>query len=259
MILDTIALDTRDRINNIDINIKDQIKEMALNLSTKTNFPFAKALSNPSLSFIAEVKKASPSKGIISNDFDPVAIAKEYERINVDAISILTEPTFFHGKLEYLKDINDCVKTPTLRKDFIIDKFQIYEAKIAGASAILLICALLKQKDLEELYNLATSLGLDIIVEIHNEEELNKALSIKSKIIGINNRDLKTFKVDLSVSEKLIKYIPKDTIVISESGYFNREDILRAENSNIDAVLIGESFMKSQNKEIHLKKLKGLI
>ncbi|MBK5201078.1 MAG: indole-3-glycerol phosphate synthase TrpC [Spirochaetaceae bacterium] len=258
MILDDIALDTRKRINEIDDKVKKTTKKQALALSSFTDFPFSKSLSHPGLSFIAEVKKASPSKGLISKDFNPVEIAKEYEKINIDAISVLTEPNFFQGSIEYLKEIKKKVNIPLLRKDFIIDTFQIYEAKVSGANAILLICALLEHSDLANYYNIATSLGLDVLVEVHNREELDKALSIKAKIIGINNRDLYTFNVDLSTTETLRKFIPTDTIVVSESGYFNRSDIIRAEKSKVDAVLIGESFMISLDKDKHLKELKGL-
>jgi indole-3-glycerol phosphate synthase len=259
MILDDIALDTRKRIDTIDERVKKETAELALSLPAAPEFPFFKALSHPGLSFIAEVKKASPSKGLIAIDFNPVEIAKEYERINIDAISVLTEPNFFQGSIEYLKEIKKNVNTPLLRKDFIIDPFQIYESKVSGANAILLICALLEQNDLENYYNIATSLGLDAIVEVHNKEELDKALSIKAKIIGINNRDLYTFKVDLSTTETLRELIPHDILVISESGYFNRSEIMRAEKAKVDAVLIGESFIRCFDKEKHLKELKGVI
>lgn len=259
MILDRIALDTKQRINLIDAKCKKEITERALSLSSFTDFPFYKSLAHPGLSFIAEVKKASPSKGLIVKEFNPIEIAKEYEKIKIDAISVLTEPTFFRGSIKYLEEIKLHVNTPLLRKDFIIDPIQIYEAKINGASAILLICALLKQKDLENYYNLAKSLGLDALVEVHNKKEVDKALSINANIIGINNRDLNTFKVDLSTTEILREYIPNNSLVVSESGYFNRKDIIRAESAKVDAVLIGESFMRSLDKRKHLEELKGLL
>ncbi len=259
MILDDIRIATQDRIDNINKSYKDEIKHKALNIiSSEPSDPFYRALSKKGLSFIAEVKKASPSKGLIVKDFNPTEIAKEYENINIDAISVLTEPHFFQGSTKILEQINQEVSTPLLRKDFIIDAFQIYEAKCIGASAILLICALLDRDKIETFYQIATSLNLDVLLEVHNKEELKVALGIDPKIIGINNRDLKTFKVDLSTTERLREYISANTIVVSESGYFNSSDVCRAKKANIDALLIGESFMRSKNKALHLRELRGI-
>jgi len=259
MILDDIVLKTKLRLKAIDTNEREKMEKKAYNFTPNKDFPFYKALSKEGLSFIAEVKKASPSKGIICENFNPIEIAKEYERISIDAISVLTERDFFQGSPQYLLEINNVVNTPTLRKDFIVDMYQIHEAKALKASAILLICSILDEKTLNLFYSEAKKLNLDVLVEAHSIEEIKKAMNIGADIIGINNRDLKTFNVDLNISEKMRKYIPSNKIMVSESGYFNREDIIRARNIGVDAVLIGESFMKSASKENLLKELKGLV
>ncbi len=257
MILDDIADNTRKKLTSIDNLQRDSMKEMAYTLSPSNTFPFFRALSKPGISFIAEVKKASPSKGLISKDFNPVKTAREYEEIGIDAISVLTETDYFLGSPDYLKAISKEVSTPLLRKDFIIDSYQIHEAKVIGASAVLLICALLDKKTLELFYGEATKLGLDVLCEAHNREEVEMALEIDARIIGINNRDLKTFNVDFSNSERMRKFIPECKIMVSESGYSKREDIIRAQDMNVDAVLIGESFMRSSSKKELLSSLKG--
>jgi indole-3-glycerol phosphate synthase len=259
MILDDIADKCRMRLKHVDESQRSKIKQQAYNLLPSKSFEFYKALAKPGLSYIAEVKKASPSKGLICEDFKPLEIALEYERIGIDAISVLTERDYFQGDPAFLKEISNTVSTPTLRKDFIVDVYQVHEAKVIGAKAILLICALLKRSELEFLYNEATLLGLDVLVEAHTKEEVEMALSIDAKIIGINNRNLKTFKVDLSISEKMRKYIPSNKIMVSESGYSTREDILKAIDIGSDAVLIGESFMKSDSKEELLNTFKGSL
>ena len=258
MILDDIAAKTKKRLDLIDDKKRLDMESKAYKIPFSKSFSFFKALSKPDLSFIAEVKKASPSKGLISKDFDALKTAKEYEEIGIDAISVLTERDYFLGSPGYLKEISKEVSTPLLRKDFIIDRYQIHEAKVIGASAILLICALLDEKTLGLFYKEATALNLDVLVEAHSRDEIEMALSIDAKIIGINNRNLKTFKVDLSNSERMRKFIPKNKIMVSESGYSTREDIVRAVESGVDAVLIGESFMKSKSKEKLFNSLKGL-
>jgi indole-3-glycerol phosphate synthase len=202
---------------------------------------FYKAIKKEGLSIIGEVKKASPSKGLIKEDFNPVEIAKEYEKC-VDAISVLTEEHFFMGSLEYLKQVKSVVSIPVLRKDFIIDENQIYEARIKGASCVLLITAILEKEKLKEFINIAKSIYLDALVEVHTEEELNTALEAGAKIIGINNRNLKDFSVDLNTTLKLRELIPKEVLVISESGIYSEEDIKILKD--IDGVLVGESFMR---------------
>lgn len=219
-------------------------------------FPFEKALSAEGLSFICEVKKASPSKGVIAEDFPYLEIAKEYESAGAAAVSVLTEPEYFLGSDLYLKEIADAVHIPVLRKDFIIDPYQIYEAKLLGAQAVLLICALLDTETLASYIKTAEELGLSSLVEIHNEEEAKQALQVGSRVMGINNRDLKTFTVDLGVTERLRKLIPKDIITVAESGIKSPDDIKFLAGVGIDAVLIGESFMRAEDKALFLHRLR---
>lgn len=205
---------------------------------------FEAALKGDGISIIAEIKKASPSKGVIVENFNHKEIAGIYEEINIDAISILTEKHFFKGSNEYLKEAREITTKPILRKDFIIDEYQIYEAYEIGADAILLIAAILPGR-LKNLYHLASRLGLHVLIEVHNKEELEEALETGGRIIGINNRDLKSFQVSLKHTEELIKYIPTDKIVVSESGISTAQDIKYLESLGVDAVLIGEVFMRN--------------
>ncbi len=257
MILDDIVAKKKIRLDEITAFEREEMEKEAYSGILNKDFSFIKALSKNSLSYIAEVKKASPSKGVICENFNPVEIAKEYERIGIDAISVLTEQDFFQGSSTFLTEINKNIHTPTLRKDFIIDSFQIHEAKVIGAKAILLICSILTNNELKTFYKEATNLGLDVLVEAHDAKEVEMALSIDAKIIGINNRNLKTFKVDLNTSKEMRKYIPSNKIMVSESGYSNREDVIKAIDMGVDALLIGESFMKSSSKEQLLKAFKG--
>ncbi|MGL6186319.1 MAG: indole-3-glycerol phosphate synthase TrpC [Clostridium chrysemydis] len=211
---------------------------------------FKKALLKEDFTIIGEFKKASPSKGEIVKDFNLEKINEFYEKENIDAYSILTEEEFFKGKDEYISLIKGISDKPILRKDFIIDKYQIYESKFLGADCILLIVALLKDK-LKEFYELGKELGLDILVEVHSKEELDLALKINPEIIGINNRNLKNFKVDLENTKELIKYIPKGILTISESGINSFEDIDYIKSLGVDGVLVGEFFMRRFIKEIH--------
>lgn len=205
---------------------------------------FRESLSKDGMSIIAEIKKASPSKGIIKKDFNPEVIANIYEKINIDAISVLTEKNFFKGKDEYIRLVKGVTTKPILRKDFIIDEYQIFQAKYIGADAILLIVSILKNK-LKSFYKLAEELGLQCIVEVHDRAELEIALEAEVQIIGINNRNLKDFTVNLKNTEALIKYIPKEKIIISESGIQTSEDILYLNSIGANAVLIGETFMRN--------------
>ena len=202
---------------------------------------------------IAEIKKASPSKGLIREDFEPKKIAKEYEEGGATCLSILTDEPFFQGKLEYLDSVRSSCELPILRKDFMIDLYQIYETKAYGGDCILLIVAALDIIQLKDFSQLARELNLDILIEVHSEEELNEALSINSKLIGINNRDLTTFEVDKNLAINLARQIPKDVIVVSESGISSREDILSSKEQGIHSFLIGESFMKMPNPGNALK------
>ncbi|MCC7553260.1 MAG: indole-3-glycerol phosphate synthase TrpC [Methanobacteriaceae archaeon] len=229
-------------------SLEDLKKELNV-LNDSKDFPFKKALNKNSLSIIAEIKKASPSKGIIDSDFNYLAIAKEYEDAEVDAISVLTEPYFFKGNDSYLEKISKNVKIPIIRKDFIVDEYMIYEAKLIGADAILLIVAILDEKKLRDYIKIAKKIGLSTLVETHSKKEIEIAISCGSEIIGVNNRDLKTFNVDLNTFIKLNQYIPDDVICISESGIKNKEDINLLKKNGVDGVLIGETLMKSENKE----------
>lgn len=252
-ILDKITEKTKIRTEKLNIN---DLKEKVQNLPRK-DFIFKNALSGDKIKIISEIKKASPSKGLICQDFDPIKIAKEYNEAKTDCISILTEPYFFLGNNAYIKDVKKVTDIPILRKDFIIDEKQIYESKIIGADCILLICAILDEKKLKEFLNLAHKLCLSALVEAHNEDEIKTALNCNAEIIGVNNRNLKTFEVDFNNTFKLRKLVPDDIIFVSESGIKTREDIIKLEENNVNAVLIGETFMKSKNKIEEIKKLRG--
>jgi indole-3-glycerol phosphate synthase len=256
MILNKIAEKTRERVENLKkAKPFAEIKTLAESLPKNNAFAFEKAISAPELSFICEVKKASPSKGVIAEDFPYIDIAREYEEAGAAAISVLTEPDFFLGSDLYLTDILKAVTLPLLRKDFTIDPYQIYEAKIMGASAVLLICALLDTKTLAEYIEIADSLGLSVITETHDENEVKSALEAKARIIGVNNRDLKTFDVDIETSVRLRKLVPDNVLFVAESGIKTREDILRL--NGIDAVLIGEILMRSKDKKAEIEKLRA--
>ncbi|MDR0390037.1 MAG: indole-3-glycerol phosphate synthase TrpC [Spirochaetaceae bacterium] len=220
--------------------------------------PFEDALMAPGLSFICEVKRASPSKGMIAPSFPYLAIAGAYEEAGAAAVSVLTEPDYFLGSDQYLKEIAGSVSIPVLRKDFIIDPYQLYEAKLIGADAVLLICALLDAETLASFLELARSLVLAALVEVHSGEELSMALASGARVIGINNRDLKTFTVDLGMTERLRPLIPQNRIVVSESGVHAREDVARLERAGIDALLVGESMMRAVDKKKYLAGLRGV-
>ena len=258
MILETIAEKSRERVEaQKRLKSLSQIIAEAEALPQKDGFRFERALSAPGVSLIAEIKKASPSKGVISQDFPYLSIAKEYEAGGAAAISVLTEPQFFLGQDRYLAEIAGHISLPLLRKDFIVDTYQIYEAKLIGASAILLIVALLNKKTLREYIGVAHSLGLSALVETHTADEVKIALDVETRLVGVNNRDLRTFDVDLSTSERLRPLVPKGVLFISESGIHVRGDIIRLEQIGADAALIGESLMKSENIREQLSILKG--
>ena len=216
---------------------------------------FSEALIKDGLSIIGEVKKASPSKGLIKADFDPVALAKEYERC-VDAVSVLTEEDFFMGSPEYLKAIADEIKIPILRKDFIIEPYQIFEAKVLGASAVLLIAAILTESELKYLLETTHSLGMEALVETHDLGEAQKAVQSGARIIGINNRDLNTFNVNLDTTIEVAAALPEGTIMVSESGFHSARDIEHIKGSGASAVLVGESFMRSDDMRAKAKEFK---
>lgn len=219
--------------------------------------PFQAALKKPGISFICEVKKASPSKGLIAPDFPYVDIAKEYERAGADAVSVLTEPEFFLGNDRYLEEIHREVSLPLLRKDFTIDAYQIYEAKLLGASAILLIVSLLTRKELKEFLNICRELKLSALTEAHSEEEVAVAAEAGAGIIGINNRNLKTFEVDFSNALRLRRLVDKDTIFVAESGIHSGEDMRALAEARVDAVLVGEALMRAADRKKALTALKA--
>lgn len=239
--------------------IMEHAKKRMDNIKSQFDFPFQKALEQDGMSFICEIKKASPSKGVIAEDFPYLSIAKEYEQTGAAAISILTEPEFFKGSIEYLKEISSAVKTPTLRKDFIIDPYQIYEAKLCGASAVLLIAEILEEEKLKTLLNLAESLGLSVLVESHSLPQLEKSLRCGAKIVGVNNRNLETFEVDLKTSLTLREYVPDDVLYVAESGIKTPKDIKLLSNCGVDGVLIGETLMTSKDKVAMMSKLRSLL
>lgn len=260
MILDKLTKATRIRVERQKkLKPLTEIKNQALARKNTKPFLFEKMLKQKNISFICEVKKASPSKGIIAKDFPYLQIAKEYEKAGASAISVLTEQEFFLGRDEYLQKIARTVSIPVLRKDFTIDVYQIYEAALLGASAVLLICALLSQEDLVEFSQVADKLGLSSIFEAHNEDEIKKALAAKARIIGVNNRDLRDFSVNINNSIKLRQYAPDDVIFISESGIKTAADIAQLRQNKVQAVLIGETFMRSHNKLDELIKLYGTV
>lgn len=263
-ILDKICETTKERIEKekqkISLSEVRKIAESIKSVEKENYFNFEKAIGKKEkINFICEIKKASPSKGIISEDFDYIKIAKDYQKAKADAISCLTEPHYFLGADEYLKEVKETVNIPILRKDFIIDEYMIYQSKNIKADAILLIAAVLDKYKLKDYFEIANSLGLSSLFEIHNEEELEKILNLNPRIIGVNNRNLKTFEVDINNSVLLRKLIPNNIIFVSESGIKNRNDIKILEENKTNAVLIGETLMIKKDKEKEIKKLRGII
>ena len=216
---------------------------------------FASALSGDGIRLIAEVKRASPSRGILCPNFNPVALAKTYANGGAVAISVLTEANYFKGSLGHLAMIREEVRLPLLRKDFIFDQYQVYESRAYGADALLLIVAILSQEQLKELLSLSRNLGLSCLVEVHNEDEVERALSSSAKIIGINNRNLDTFKVDINTTRRLRPLIPKDRIVVSESGISNRSDVEKLKKWGVNTVLVGEALVTADDIPAKMREL----
>lgn len=259
-ILEEIAQVTRVRIEKSkETTPLDELRKKCETLPKRESFRFEKALREKGITFICEVKKASPSKGLIAKDFPYVEIAKEYEEAGAGVISCLTEPHYFQGENKFLEEIVKEVQIPVLRKDFFVDPYMIYEAKLMGASGILLICAILTDKELKAYFALANELGLSSIFEAHTEEEVERALKCGARILGVNNRNLKTFQVDLSHSIELRKKVPKEVIFISESGIKTKEDMKLLYSHGTDAVLIGETFMRATNKKEMFTELKSML
>ena len=259
-ILEEIAARTRERIAKektcISVSeLENRIQEVNKNAGQKITF--LQALQKDGMSYICEVKKASPSKGLIAPDFPYVEIARDYEAGGAAAISCLTEPFWFRGSDAYLKEIVQNVSIPVLRKDFTCDEYMIYQAKAMGASAVLLICSVLEDGRLKAYHQLADELGLSALVETHNEEEILRAQKIGAKIIGVNNRNLKDFTVDIHNSVRLRELVPENILFVSESGMKTRQDIERLEQNGTNAVLIGETLMRSADKKAVLQELRG--
>ncbi len=259
-ILNTIALKRRERVaeKKAKISMAEMLKMAHDNPYRRESFALEKALKKEGLSFICEVKKASPSKGVLAEEFPYVSIAKEYEKAGASAISVLTEPDWFMGKDHHLMEIREQVTIPILRKDFTIDAYQIYEAKAIGADGVLLICSLLGKEQMKEYMDIAKELGLSVLVETHTEEEVYQAIDCNASVIGVNNRNLKTFEVDLQNSINLRNRIPKSITFISESGIRTADDIKLLMKYGVDGVLIGETLMKSENKFELLNRFRGI-
>lgn len=235
-----------------------EIKQRALSMP-KGNFAFENALKKPGISFICECKKASPSKGLISPDFPYLEIAEEYEAAGADCISVLTEPKWFLGSDKYLKEIADRVHIPCLRKDFTVDEYMIYEAKVLGASAVLLICSVLTEEEVREYIRLCDELGMSALVEAHDETEVSAAVKAGARIIGVNNRNLKDFSVNTNNSAKLRRLIPENVLFVSESGVKTAEDVANLKAIGADGVLIGETLMRAVDKRSKLDELRGRV
>lgn len=256
-ILEQLAEHTKERYEKrIGEKPLSLVKAQAL-AAQKGTFAFEKALSKNRLAFICEVKKASPSKGLISADFPYLAIARQYEAAGADCISCLTEPKWFLGSDEYLQEIAKTVQIPVLRKDFTVCDYQIYEAKLLGAGAVLLICALLSMQELEEYIDICDALGMSALVEAHDEKEIETAVRAGARVIGVNNRNLRDFSVDTSNAARLRALVPPGILFVSESGVKTRSDIEKIEKSGANAVLIGETLMKSANIGEKLRELRG--
>lgn len=257
-ILDQLACHARERVAESKRKVPlEELKRQALHLA-KGAFAFENALKKPDISFICECKKASPSKGLIAPDFPYLQIAEEYEAAGADCISVLTEPKWFLGSDEYLREITSAVSIPCLRKDFTVDKYMIYEAKLLGASAVLLICSILSEGQIKEYINICDELGLSTLVEAHDESEVQTALNAGARIIGVNNRNLKDFSVDTDNSRKLRELIPPDVLFVSESGVQTAGDVAVLRKIGADAVLIGETLMRSADKKAKLIELRGV-
>ncbi len=254
MILDKII-----EAKKIEVDILKKEKPLESFIDTieiKPTFFYDK-LAMEGISIIAEVKKASPSKGIIKEDFNPIEIAKEYEQNNAAAISVLTEKDFFKGSTEYLLNISKIVKTPLLRKDFIFDEYQIYEAKKNGASAVLLIGEILNYNQILDFYGICQKLKLDILIEVHSLEVLKKVLDTPCRIIGVNNRNLNTFEVDIKTTLRLKEYITGERLTVAESGINKRADVEMLERNGVNAILVGESLMRAESISLKIKELLG--
>ncbi|MBQ9901239.1 MAG: indole-3-glycerol phosphate synthase TrpC [Clostridia bacterium] len=257
-ILDQLAEHARERVQRAKAeNPLNALRESAFALP-KGTFAFENALKTPDIAFICECKKASPSKGLIAPEFPYLQIAEEYEAAGADAISVLTEPKWFLGRDDYLREIASKVSIPCLRKDFTVDEYMIYEARVLGASAVLLICSILSPSQLSEYMSLCDELGLSALVEAHDEAEIQAALNAGARVVGVNNRNLKDFTVDTSNSQRLRSLLPSGVLFVSESGVKSAEDVADLRKIGADAVLIGETLMRATDKAAKLRELKGI-
>ena len=256
-ILDRLTDHARERVE--EAKRRQPLAEIRQRASDmpKGNFAFENALKKPDIAFICECKKASPSKGLIAPEFPYLSIAREYEAAGADAVSVLTEPKWFLGSDKYLKDIAEAVSIPCLRKDFTVDEYMIYEAKLLGASAVLLICSILSEEQIKEYIGICDGLGLSALVEAHDGEEVEIALRAGARMIGVNNRNLKDFSVDTENSRRLRQMILPEVLFVSESGVGSAEDVSRLRGIGADAVLIGETLMRAADKKAKLRELKG--
>lgn len=255
-ILKEIAAYAVKRVQQAESKIPlEVIKEQALTLPGK-EFVFEYALRKPELSFICECKKASPSKGIIVEDFPYLKIAQEYEKAGADCISVLTEPKYFLGNDSYLQEIAQAVSAPCLRKDFVVASYMIYEARVLGAAAVLLICSLLTEKKLAEYLEICESLGMSALVEVHNAAEISMAIHAGARIIGVNNRNLSDFSVDMANSNRLRELVPPEILFVAESGIKTAADVQALRKIGADAVLIGELLMRAENRSAMLAELR---
>ena len=258
-ILDELAKSAQERVKSAKEKVSlEEIMAKAKALP-KGNFEFENALKKKDISFICECKKASPSKGLIAPEFPYVEIAKEYEAAGADAISVLTEPTRFLGSDSYLEEITQAISVPCLRKDFTVDEYMIYEAKLLGACAVLLICSILSSKEIKNYIKICDELGISALVEAHDESEIETAINSGARIIGVNNRNLKDFTVDTENSRRMRELVPENIIFVSESGVKSANDVALLREIGADAVLIGETLMRAENKKEKLKELRGIL
>jgi len=253
----TLSLILESKKKRMDILHKSRAGILSLAKKASSPLNFKKAISREGkLSFIAEIKQASPSAGVLRKEFDPVAIAKEYEACGVEAVSIVTEEEFFLGKLNYIEEVKKAINLPVLRKDFIIEEIQVYESRAAGADALLLIMAVLTPEKFKLLYELTRELGMHALVEVHTEKELRKALAIGVEIVGINNRNLHTFEIDLETTQKLLPFLPQNVVKVSESGIDSLKDMLWLKGLKVDAVLVGSALMRAPSIAGKIKELR---
>lgn len=258
-ILDQLANHARERVALAKERVSAAEAQRRALALPKGDFAFERTLAKPELSFICECKKASPSKGLIAPEFPYLQIAQDYETAGADAISVLTEPKWFLGSDAYLQEIASTVSLPCLRKDFTVDEYMIYEARLLGASAVLLICAILPEKQLADYLHICDALGLSALVEAHDEKEIDMAAAAGARIIGVNNRNLKDFTVDTANSRRLRSLVPEGVLFVAESGVSTAEDVRALRDSGADAVLVGEALMRAPDKAAKLKELKSLL